>query len=358
MGRRASASVSWPASVSVRIGDPATREQLGAHSPKRTIYRDVADLMAQRVPITGEAGIGYVLERGFDMPPLMLTQDEIDAAVLGACWVVGRGEPELAAAALSLLGKIEAVVPEPLKASVAHATTSVAPVQIAPECVSPRELRRAIRLHRKLSIEYRTDDGCASSRVVWPILLGYGLLPNLIGGAWNWQGKLMALAVTIAIAALPAFGFRRVGLTVSHEPGSLKAAAPVAAAYCLFFVGIAMLFPADQASAEDVAFQLMMPGLEEELFYRGILLSALDQAFRGRKHLLGVDWGWGAVLSSVLFGMTHAFGYSDGSFSFDPITMALTGIPSFIAAWLRLRTGSLLIPIVLHNFGNSFSFLV
>jgi hypothetical protein len=187
---------------------------------------------------------------------------------------------------------------------------------------------------------------------------GHGVLPDLMGGAWNWQGKLMALAGTITIAALPAFGFRRVGLTVSHEPGSLKAAAPVAAAYCLFFVGIAMLFPADLASAEDVAFQLTMPGLEEELFYRGILLFALDQAFRGRKHLLGVDWGWGAVLSSILFGMTHAFGYSDGSFSFDPITMALTGIPSFIAVWLRLRTGSLLIPIVLHNFGNSFSFLV
>lgn len=187
---------------------------------------------------------------------------------------------------------------------------------------------------------------------------GYGLLPNLIQGAWNWQGKLMALAITIAIAALPAFGFRRVGLTLAHEPGSLKAATPVAAAYCVFFVGIAMLFPADQASGEDVAFQLTMPGLEEELFYRGILLFALDQAFRGRKQLLGIDWGWGAVLSSVLFGMTHAFAYSDGGFSFDPITMALTGIPSFIAVWLRLRTGSLLLPVLLHNFGNTLSFII
>jgi hypothetical protein len=186
----------------------------------------------------------------------------------------------------------------------------------------------------------------------------YGVLPDLFGGAWNWQGKLMALAVTVVIAALPAFGFRRVGLTLSHEPGSLKAAVPVAGAYCAFFVVIAMLFPADQPSAEDIAFQMTMPGLEEELFYRGVLLFALDQAFRGRKRLFGVDWGWGAVLSSVLFGMTHAFGYADGSFSFDPITMALTAIPSFVAVWLRLRTGSLLIPIVLHNFGNSFSFLV
>lgn len=186
----------------------------------------------------------------------------------------------------------------------------------------------------------------------------YGLLPDLIGGAWNWQGKLMALAVTIAIAARPAFGFRRVGLTLSHEPGSLKAAGPVAAAYCAFFVAIAMLFPADRPSAEDVAFQLTMPGLEEELFYRGILLFALDQAFRGRRRVLGIDWGWGAVLSCFLFGLTHAFGYSDGTFSFDPVTMALTAVPSFIGIWIRLRTGSLLLPVLLHNFGNAFSFLV
>ncbi len=59
----------------------------------RTIYRDIAQLMADRVPIRGEAGIGYVLDGGFDMPPLMLTADEIEAAMLGAQWVMGRGDP-------------------------------------------------------------------------------------------------------------------------------------------------------------------------------------------------------------------------------------------------------------------------
>lgn len=185
----------------------------------------------------------------------------------------------------------------------------------------------------------------------------YGSLPDLIGGEWNWQGKLLALAATLAIAASPAFGFRRVGLTIVQEPGSLKAALRVAALYCAFFAVIAMAFPGGQSSGEEIAFQLTMPGLEEEPFYRGILLFALDQAFTGRKRFLGVDWGWGAVLSCFLFGMAHAFSFSHGSFSFDPMTMALTAIPSFIAVWMRLRTGSLLLPIVLHNFGNSFSLL-
>ena len=71
-----------------------------------------------------------------------------------------------------------------------------------------------------------------------------------------------------------------------------------------------------------------------------------------------MDWGWGAVLSCAVFGQAHAFGYSDGAFSFDPLYMALTAIPSLLAVWLRLRTGSLLLPILLHNFGNSIGLFV
>lgn len=180
----------------------------------------------------------------------------------------------------------------------------------------------------------------------------YGLVPAL-GDDWNWTGKMLALAGTLAIASLPLFGWRRVGLTLAQRPGSLRAAIPVALLYCGFFLAIALVFPSDPTSAEDVAFQLTMPGLEEEPFYRGILLLALDQAFRGRVRFLGVDWGWGAVLSCFAFGLAHAFSYSDGGFSFDPLVMALTALPSFIAVWLRYRTGSLLLPVLLHNFGNA-----
>lgn len=187
----------------------------------------------------------------------------------------------------------------------------------------------------------------------------YGAIPSLFPGSdWNWQGKLMALAGSLAIAALPLFGWRRVGLTLVQAPGSLKAALPVLMLYCGFFVILALVFPSEPAGADEIAFQLTMPGLEEELFYRGILLFALDRAFTGRWRFLGVDWGWGALLSCLLFGLTHAFGYSDGQFSFDPIYMALTAFPSLIAVWLRLRTGSLLLPILIHNFGNSFSMLI
>ena len=187
----------------------------------------------------------------------------------------------------------------------------------------------------------------------------YGTLPDLLPDSdLNWQGKLLALAASLAIASLPAFGWRAVGLTLVQAPGSVRAALPVLLLYCAFFVAIAVAFPSDTASGEDIAFQLTMPGLEEETFYRGILLFALYRAFTGRLRSLGVDWGWGAILSCLLFGLAHAFGFSHGHFSFDPLVMALTAFPAFIAVWLALRTGSLLLPIVLHNFGNAISMLI
>ena len=82
---------------------------------KRTVYRDIADLVGQRVPVEGEAGFGYLLAADYDMPPLMLTPDEIEAVALGAEWVAGRGDKALANAARDVIAKIAAVVPERLR---------------------------------------------------------------------------------------------------------------------------------------------------------------------------------------------------------------------------------------------------
>jgi predicted DNA-binding transcriptional regulator YafY len=142
-------------------------------SSKRSVYRDIAALKAQEVPIRGEAGIGYVLEKGFDMPPLMLTSDELDAAVLGAHWVASRGEPDLAKAALNFLAKIEVVVPERLRGHVLEPATSIAPVVPALEAVNSSLLRNAIREHRKIMLVYEGGSEALAERVVWPILLGY-----------------------------------------------------------------------------------------------------------------------------------------------------------------------------------------
>ena len=100
---------------------------------KRTVYRDVADLIGQRVPIAGEAGLGYLLAADYDMPPLMLTPDEIEAVVLGAQWVMGRSDKALAIAARDVVAKIAAVVPERLRPFVAEPSVGAKPTIAEPE---------------------------------------------------------------------------------------------------------------------------------------------------------------------------------------------------------------------------------
>src|SRR6266436_2569796 len=100
-----------------RARAPVTAQDMAAEmeTSLRTVYRDVAELLGQRVPIRGEAGVGYMLDKGFDLPPLMLTPDEIEAAVLGAQWVAGHADPVLARAAEDLMAKIADTVPERLR---------------------------------------------------------------------------------------------------------------------------------------------------------------------------------------------------------------------------------------------------
>ncbi len=140
----------------------------------RTLYRDMAELIAQRVPITGEAGMGYVLDEGYDMPPLMLTADELEAAVLGAGMVAAQADPSLALAARDLVAKLTEVIPEELRPVVLDAG-SRAIVTGGPkdESFDGARLRLAIRERSKLRIAYRDRDGSESQRVLWPLLIAY-----------------------------------------------------------------------------------------------------------------------------------------------------------------------------------------
>lgn len=141
---------------------------------RRSVYRDIADLIGQGVPIVGEAGFGYLLDPTYDMPPLMLTPDEIEAIVLGAQWVAGRGDKALSAAARDVVSKIAAVIPERLRPYIAEPSVGAKPGTITPtHTVDTNELRHAIREDRKLRLRYRSDTGEETERVVWPVILGY-----------------------------------------------------------------------------------------------------------------------------------------------------------------------------------------
>ena len=140
----------------------------------RTVYRDIAGLMAQRVPITGEAGLGYLLAADYDMPPLMLTQVELEAIVLGAQWVAGRDDPLLSPAASDVLAKIATVVPVHLRPLVFAPSTGVKPrLDPAGDTVDVATLRSAIRSRSKLRLLYRANRDQQTERTIWPIVLGY-----------------------------------------------------------------------------------------------------------------------------------------------------------------------------------------
>jgi predicted DNA-binding transcriptional regulator YafY len=148
---------------------------------KRTVYRDVADLIGQRVPIEGEAGLGYLLASDYDMPPLMLTPDEIEAVMLGAQWVAGRSDKILSSAARDVVAKIAAVVPEHLRPFIVEPSVGAKPTIGEPEdSVDTSMLRSAIRNGMKLRLRYRSEAGEETERTVWPVILGYAEISRLL----------------------------------------------------------------------------------------------------------------------------------------------------------------------------------
>jgi predicted DNA-binding transcriptional regulator YafY len=142
---------------------------------ERTIYRDVADLMAQGAPISGEAGFGYVLRPGLFLPPLMLTEDEVEAVMLGLRYVDQRGDAVLKAAALEALAKIGAVLSPQAQARLTVPLTLPGPSSAVfpTNLVSLDDLRAAIRAQTRLDIAYEDEQGRRTERVVWPIQLGF-----------------------------------------------------------------------------------------------------------------------------------------------------------------------------------------
>jgi len=140
----------------------------------RTLYRDIATLQGQGAAIEGEAGIGYVLQPGYLLPPLMFSAEEIEALVLGMRFVTQRTDEPLQAAAANALAKIAAVLPADLSRELEASTLLVGPpVSPPPEAVDLAILRRAIRTETMAAIAYSDGKGEASERIVWPFALGF-----------------------------------------------------------------------------------------------------------------------------------------------------------------------------------------
>ncbi len=150
----------------------------------RTVYRDIATLQARRVPIEGAAGIGYVLRKGFDLPPLMFTIDEVEAIAVGARLVRRLRDPKLQEAAEAVLAKVTVVLPDRMRSHLSATQIYVSPgVTAEAQGADLAEMRAAIRDSRKLYIAYADVTGRRSNRTIWPIAMAYYVDVTLVG-AW------------------------------------------------------------------------------------------------------------------------------------------------------------------------------
>jgi predicted DNA-binding transcriptional regulator YafY len=137
---------------------------------ERTVYRDIRDLMLAGTPIDGEAGVGYRIRPGYDLPPLMFDRDEIQALVLGARIVRQFGDPALARASESILAKAATVVPKDLQPMLEETKLFVPRLSIAARSADGLAIaREALVARRRLRFRYANERGDASERTVRPL---------------------------------------------------------------------------------------------------------------------------------------------------------------------------------------------
>jgi predicted DNA-binding transcriptional regulator YafY len=150
----------------------------------RTIYRDIQTLIAQGAPIVGETGVGYVLRPGFTLPPLMFTNDEIEALMLGSGMVARAADPALAKAARNALAKITAILPAGRSDEAGASGLLAGPIQPAViDCVNLAPIRNAIRTEQKIWIAYSDASEVPTERRIWPIALTFCARVRLLA-AW------------------------------------------------------------------------------------------------------------------------------------------------------------------------------
>jgi predicted DNA-binding transcriptional regulator YafY len=177
---------------------------------KRTIYRDIAALQAMRIPIDGEAGIGYVMRRGFDLPPLMFDADEVEAIVVGLAMLRRTGDAGLQSAAANVGAKIALVLPQESGRAIDHRTLHVSTWGASAPGIDMRALRRAIREERKLRLGYLDAANQPTQRIVKPIAIVYYVEVAVLAAWCELRGDFRHFRVD-RIAALKAMAERFTG---------------------------------------------------------------------------------------------------------------------------------------------------
>ena len=177
------------------------------------------------------------------------------------------------------------------------------------------------------------------------------LLPGLVHSHWNWAGKILSIFVTLGlIAVIPGLSWDAAGFRWKQNGGALPGLLAAALVWT-FAWSLDLLLPHTHVAptAEAVWYQALIPGPSEEPLYRGLALVLLDRAFGNRYwSVLGAPFGFGAIITSIWFGVIHGVGIVAGHVAISWLTIFATGTDGLVFAWIRMRTGSLVIPIFAH----------
>lgn len=167
---------------------------------------------------------------------------------------------------------------------------------------------------------------------------------------WNWWGKTYSILLSIVVILGFGLSAKAVGLTLPKR--NVKVGLVVLIVMILSSVLVGAAADPDPPTASTLAFQALMPGLAEEVTYRGIAPALLLNLMRGRSPPETVPWIV-VLIAAVPYGVVHGLGYDEGAFSFmlGPAVYTLTG--GIIYGWLRFYTGSLLLPFLAHSLGNA-----
>lgn len=172
---------------------------------------------------------------------------------------------------------------------------------------------------------------------------------NIIDGSWNWDGKIYGIVCGIAIY----FIFRRQFsnnnfFTLKQDKAGLKSALKVAVAILAIAI-LGGVVNDREFNIETLLFQISMPGIDEEIMYRGVLLGLMCSALRAG----GAAWRNPAIIiNAVLFGLVHSLSLGDGALQFNSVNFMWTGLLGYGFGYITIKTRSILIPMLTHNLYN------
>lgn len=184
---------------------------------------------------------------------------------------------------------------------------------------------------------------------ITPIILGWIGDPEL---QFNWVGKAMGVLGSILMILLLRLPRQEMGITFKQAPKAWIGWI-VLLGLILFDVYLALQEANTPQTANGIAYQLTMPSLDEELFYRGILLYTLVKSFGDGPRILFANFGWAALMSTIIFGFVHGLFWADGGVTFIWGNIIFAGVIGLLLMWLRLNTGSIVAPIILHSVVNT-----